>query len=117
MKLMKIYLYIGVLAIIVFTTLALFDVFNLKETRIQCMVAKNCVNEALDAGASPPSKKEKPSTSKVWSSSIGLEVYNSKTDFISNEQSLAQNVSQPYPYNFTGFPKDFKLWVFKQGDV
>jgi len=30
---------------------------------------------------------------------------------------LAEEVSKPLPYNFNGLPKDFKLWVFKKGDV
>jgi len=61
-------------------------------------------------------KKEQFSTTKIGSSTLSLEVYNLTTNFTQREQNVAKKVSNPVPYQYGVFPKNFKLWVFNQGD-
>jgi len=64
----------------------------------------------------PSEGNNQSSTTEDKSSPLSLELYTSKTDFKQGEQSLAEELSLPFLYNYTGFPADFKLWLFKTGD-
>jgi len=48
--------------------------------------------------------------------SVVLEMYNFRTNLTNDDQSLAEELSQPFLYKFNGLPHDFKLWLFKEGD-